>query len=644
MTWRAVVVSLALVIASATHAGAITIICPSQIAGCGPILQNPSNDPTTMTILWWTDIAATQDDVVEYGTTTGLGSSKTQSQPACEFGASGKCHRVDLTGLTPGTTYYYQITSNGSVVQAVSSSISFKTLQNAAGATNTISWAIMGDFGIYDPVQNASCYNAGTCPSQKVANQINTKNPDMVFSVGDNEYGTSAGVNTITSWSYKVVNIYRERMKRAPFFLTIGNHDLRDSNEANDADITRWPIVPEKLIFTNPTNGDTGGAREEAWYYVTSGDALFVVVNTNWGPGGAQDWASGSNEKAWLRSVLCTNSFTSTKKWKFIFMHHLPYSCGNGRCHGGSNDSMGCSAATAATDCPGATSCGGGSTCCTAASLSHIPTRFRIGPIAEDCGADVVFDGHEHFWERTRFMDDFNGSSASTDPGVISPNIDGKGTYYVTTGGGGASMDGQARQVGGLPVDQNNNVCRSDSSQSPFVASGCSYNGQSPYCSYSRKYSFAYVTLTNNTTLTVNGVDEDGTTFDTFTLTDGAPQPTPTVTVTPTPTVTVTPTPTVSPTPTVTATPTAVGTPGAVGGQIFCCKKRRMNNIIPVVNGTISVALSSSPTVVAATCTTADGTGTEPAGCCVPKVSGVANYDVNLCGLHVLEDHYIQGP
>lgn len=552
---RTALLTLGFVVASAVSAGAVAIVCPSGDAGCGPIVQNPANDPTAMTILWWTDVAATEDDVVEYGTTLALGSSRQQGQPVCEAGTPGTCHRVDLTGLTPGTTYFYQLHSNGMVVQAANASVSIATLPSAGQAAHTLRWAVVGDFGSYDPVFAPFCYDAGTCPSQKIANQIAAKAPDLLFTVGDNEYGTSLGVNTVTSWSSKVLHVYREILKRVPSFFVIGNHDLRYGtvgNELGDADLTRWPGAPQKRIFAAPTNGDSGGDREEAWYYVTAGDALFVVVNTNWGPTGTQDWASGANQKAWLRDVLCTDGATSTKKWKFLFLHHLPYSCGTGRCYAGSAGvGMGCR-----TDAD----CGSNGGCSLAASGSSLDVRFRIGPIAEDCGVDVVFDGHEHLWERTRFMDDFDGSSPASDPAVISPNVDGKGTYYLTAGGGGASLDGQAILVNGLPTDQSGNVCRSGAEESPWVQTGCAYNGQNDLCSYSRKYSFAYATLTDDTTLTITGVDDDGTTFDTWTLTDGAPPPTGTPTPIPTPTRT----PTASPTRTASVTPTT--TPSASPG------------------------------------------------------------------------------
>src|SRR5262245_36882704 len=78
----------------------------------GPVVQNPDALPTTMALIWWTNVAG--DGTVEYGTTPSLGSSLTQPQQgSCEVGGAGTCHRVNLTGLLPGTRYYYRLLTNG---------------------------------------------------------------------------------------------------------------------------------------------------------------------------------------------------------------------------------------------------------------------------------------------------------------------------------------------------------------------------------------------------------------------------------------------------------------------------------------------------------------------------------------------------
>jgi hypothetical protein len=169
-------------------------------------------------------------------------------------------------------------------------------------------------------------------------------------------------------------------------------------------------------------------------------------------------------------------------------------------------------------------------------------------------------------------MDDFDGYSAATDPTGLSPGIDGNattrlgGTYYVTTGGGGTPLDGQSRYGSiGFPINQNDQSCISQGDQPPFTATGCNYNGDNDLCTYSRKYSFTYATLVNDTTLTIQGVNDVGEVFDTFVITDGsAATPSPTATtLTATPTATRTPTPTATPTLTAiaTATPSATDAP-----------------------------------------------------------------------------------
>ena len=66
---------------------------------------------STATLTWTTDESATS--VVQYGTTTALGSTAT--------GATGTSHSVALSGLTSATTYYYRVTSVDSASNSATS-------------------------------------------------------------------------------------------------------------------------------------------------------------------------------------------------------------------------------------------------------------------------------------------------------------------------------------------------------------------------------------------------------------------------------------------------------------------------------------------------------------------------------------------
>ena len=89
---------------------------------------------------------------------------------------------------------------------------------------------------------------------------------------------------------------------------------------------------------------------------------------------------------AWLEKELAA----SQSDWKIMFFHHPLYS--SGATHG-----------------------------------STLPLREQIEPLFVKYGVDVVFSGHDHFYER------------------IKPQ---KGIYYFVSGGAGKLTSGDIRQTG----------------------------------------------------------------------------------------------------------------------------------------------------------------------------------------------------
>src|SRR5262245_24103455 len=165
----------------------------------GPLLQNPDGLTTTATLVWWTDTAG--NSTVDYGTTIALGQSVTIGQAgSCDVGAAGTCHTVTLTGLTPGTKYFYRLVVNGTTVQAASSSISFVTLKDPSDPSDLF-FTVIGDWG-----QNST-------GETNVANRQDTADPPTVTTVGDNFYqsGTQSEIDTNLP---KYANLF----KRAFFF------------------------------------------------------------------------------------------------------------------------------------------------------------------------------------------------------------------------------------------------------------------------------------------------------------------------------------------------------------------------------------------------------------------------------------------
>ena len=157
-------------------------------------MQNPLNDATKMTLLWWTNLAATQDDAIRIGpNVAGLGTPITQATPTtCEIGTAGRCHRIDLTGLTANTDYVYELRTNGAVVQAADNAITFHTLVASTDPTATVQFVVLGDYG------------DGGSEANLVRNLVNSHPGQFILTVGDNAYTEGS----LTQWEDNVLKVY----------------------------------------------------------------------------------------------------------------------------------------------------------------------------------------------------------------------------------------------------------------------------------------------------------------------------------------------------------------------------------------------------------------------------------------------------
>jgi hypothetical protein len=117
------------------------------------------------------------------------------------------------------------------------------------------------------------------------------------------------------------------------------------------------------------------------YYRFKKGDAAFYSLNSNY---------MDKRQIKWMEDELAKDS----SKWKIAFFHHPPYSSGSK--HGSSTD-----------------------------------LREVVEPIFIRSGVDVVFTGHEHFYER------------------IKPQ---NGIFYFITGAGGKLRDGDVKE--GSPLTE----------------------------------------------------------------------------------------------------------------------------------------------------------------------------------------------
>lgn len=159
---------------------------------------------------------------------------------------------------------------------------------------------------------------------------------------------------------------YSRTLPSIPYFTSLGNHDVQCGPNAY--------LDSFYLPSNNPLN-------TERYYSFDYGNAHFIALDSN------QSTAPGSDMYNWLANDLAG----TTKFWKFVYFHHAIYTSG-------------------------------------AQGLSSyvIPMRNNLAPLFEQYNVDIVFNGHDHDYERVLPRRDYVPNS--------------RGVVYIVTGGGGASL------------------------------------------------------------------------------------------------------------------------------------------------------------------------------------------------------------
>lgn len=262
-------------------------------------------------------------------------------------------------------TTYYYKAYTGGHDVTPWSEVTFTTAP--ASTTSRLTFAALGD---------SRPDGESSPPSQEaldVAAEMEQHSIDLALHTGDIVFagGICSGDNS--TWNQYIrayFDLYRQSMGHVPFYPSLGNHELH-GDSCGYQGYTDVYYLPE-----NAPAGD-----EEEYYSLNWGNAHFVALDTN------QDYNTGSAQYNWLVNDLQS----STQPWKFVFFHHPSYSSG---LHG---------------------------------STSEVQTH--LVPIFETYGVSVVFNGHDHHYERTCPISN-NTCTTPQDGGVV---------YYVT-GGGGAPL------------------------------------------------------------------------------------------------------------------------------------------------------------------------------------------------------------
>lgn len=311
-----------------------TSLVASHAAGLtverGPYLQATS--ATSVTILWRFDVPAT----------AALLFAPSGAPLEDVSRSASRTHEVTLTGLEPNTHYAYSIQADGQTL-ASGPGMFFET----ARLQGPVRVLLFGDSG------------KGNEAQMSLAPLLDAQQVDLVAHVGDIVYPSGEDKD----YDPNLFQVYPNILRRTPLYPVLGNHDILDGSAWWDN-------------FRLPANRYNENVYSYEW-----GDALFVALDSN---------SLGDSQAGWMGEVLAA----SNKPWKFIVLHHPPYSCGQ--------------------------------------TSSNYSVRGKIVSLAERHGVDIIFSGHAHDYQRTYPIRAGDLANQSQDPDYIDP----PGPVYVITGGG----------------------------------------------------------------------------------------------------------------------------------------------------------------------------------------------------------------
>ncbi len=368
-------------------AAAISAATPTTSMTRGPYLQRGT--PTSIVVRWRTQTAT--DSRVQFGVSPGVLTASVAD------GLMTTEHEVEISGLAPGTRYYYAVGSSSETLWGGTSATYFITAP-APGSYAPLRVWVLGDSGTA---------NAGIAQVRNAFTAWNgSRHVDLWLMLGDNAYlfGSDAEYQTA------VFDIFPATLARSVLWPTFGNHDgLPGSSDSGTA--------PYYDIFTLPTEGEAGGVPSgtEAYYSFDWANAHFVVLNSF-----DVDRSPGSPMLTWLAADLAATE----ADWTITIWHHPPYSKGS---HDSDNPSGNDS--------------------------ELVEMRENVLPILDAFGVDITLTGHSHSYERSFLIDQHYGPSGSWNSAVHlidggDGRIEGDGAYFKI-GSGAIPHAGTVHTVAG---------------------------------------------------------------------------------------------------------------------------------------------------------------------------------------------------
>ncbi len=335
-------------------------------------------DASTSMGIAWTTTSGTAEAVVQYGTSQQTYTKTVTGDVTYISPILGSISEVKLIGLSPGTVYYYRV---GGSSGGFSPEYTFNTPPSENAQCGKMRFVVYGDGRALELEGDKGISDTWVAISAAAV----LKNPDFIIHTGD----VILEGKEEQQWD----NYLKAAAPISPFrplMYTIGNHDEgpQDGDNANF----------NKVFYLPRSETALGGSGTEDYYFFTWGNAIFISLSTESFSGGSIKF---KDQADWMDQVLTQNP----RRWKFVLLHRPIYT------HRIGFFSL---------------------------ELSHPANESdqnaAFVPVINKHHIDIVFQGHNHFYERYAPS---KCSDAESDTPCPVSSFD-QGTVYITTGGAGA--------------------------------------------------------------------------------------------------------------------------------------------------------------------------------------------------------------
>jgi acid phosphatase type 7 len=284
-------------------------------------------------------------------------------------------YHATVTGLTPHTTYSFQVGSQASARSRTD--VSSFTTARATSDADEFDIALYGDMGIDTSAQATVDY----------INKNLRGNVDFVFHIGDISYADNAGLVT----PFEALGFFYEQtyndfmnsltpfMSQVPYMVLVGNHEAECHSAACVVSSSKRDQLGNyqayNARFRMPST-ESDGAKN-MWYSFDHGPAHFTTISSETDYPGApantffeRKYGGFGNQMAWLEADLQkADANRANTPWIIVTMHRSIYT----RTHAGADGQP--------TD-------------------EALPVQKAFEDLFLKYNVDIVVSGHLHLYER----------------------------------------------------------------------------------------------------------------------------------------------------------------------------------------------------------------------------------------------------